>query len=443
MMKEAEYSTTETWVEDEQPIYFLDLVIDNVRCFGKQQQVDFSDGQGKPARWNIILGDNGTGKTTLLKCLAGLEPIFVGGAREIIHTGQALDFKSEFTFSRHSGEDFSVKVSHFYKGSLRGEIGGAFATDYGFQEVHAELLPYKHIKELVIYAYGASRRMGTGSLEESYSPDNAISLFSENVTLINAVEWLLQADYAVKTAEEGSRLYFENRYARVKNMLLDLFPREVNDIRVKLLSKTASRPMVEVKTAYGWISMRDLSLGYQALIAWMVDLAHRLFERYPESSNPLKEPAIVLVDEIDLHLHPKWQRILINRLMTIFENTQFIVTAHSPLIVQASPQGTNIILLKREADRVIIYNHKDEEAIKHWRIDQILVSDLFEVPTAKSSEYDKYVQRRSEILSQATLSDADQKELIEIEKKLHEPAVVEDNKIRQMIRKATDMLKMN
>ncbi len=50
--------------------------------------------------------------------------------------------------------------------------------------------------------------------------------------------------------------------------------------------------------------MRGLSLGYRTLIAWMVDFASRLFERYPNSPNPLAEPAVVIVDEIDLHLHP-------------------------------------------------------------------------------------------------------------------------------------------
>ena len=61
------------------PVYFLDLTVENVRCFGERQTLDLSDGQGKPARWTIMLGDNGTGKTTLLQCLVGFrsENLFV------------------------------------------------------------------------------------------------------------------------------------------------------------------------------------------------------------------------------------------------------------------------------------------------------------------------------------------------------------------------------
>jgi len=61
-------------IENDAPVYFLDLRVVDVRCFGDKQTLDLSEGKGKPARWTIILGDNGVGKTTLLKCLAALEP---------------------------------------------------------------------------------------------------------------------------------------------------------------------------------------------------------------------------------------------------------------------------------------------------------------------------------------------------------------------------------
>jgi len=172
------------------------------------------------------------------------------------------------------------------------------------------------------------------------------------------------------------------------------------------------KPQVEFRTPYGWVGIQDLSLGYRTLIAWVVDLAYRLFERYPDSPNPLAEPAIVLVDEIDLHLHPKWQRSLMSYLTERFPNTQFIVTAHSPLIVQAATDA-NIVLLRREGDHVVIDN--DVEAIRGWRIDQVLTSDLFGLETARPPEYDELLAERNRILGKAKLTAKDRKRLKELD----------------------------
>ncbi|QRK11198.1 AAA family ATPase [Archangium violaceum] len=57
------------------PVYFLSLTLKNVRCFGPEQTLKLSDDQGRPARWTVILGNNGIGKTTLLQALNGFEPV--------------------------------------------------------------------------------------------------------------------------------------------------------------------------------------------------------------------------------------------------------------------------------------------------------------------------------------------------------------------------------
>ena len=88
----------------------------------------------------------------------------------------------------------------------------------------------------------------------------------------------------------------------------------------------------EFQTPYGWVPLRPaLATAIGALITWVADLANRMAERYPRCPEPSAEPAVVLVDEIDLHLHPKWQRKLMSFLTDRFPNTQFIATAHGPL----------------------------------------------------------------------------------------------------------------
>ena len=100
-----------------------------------------------------------------------------------------------------------------------------------------------------------------------------------------------------------------------------------------------------------------------------MDLAKRMFDRYPTSVNPLAEPAVVLVDEIDLHLHPEWQRKIISYLSNIFKNTQFIVTAHSPLIIQ-SAENVNLVMLEKDGDHINI--RQQFGSFKGWTVDEIL-----------------------------------------------------------------------
>ncbi len=161
--------------------------------------------------------------------------------------------------------------------------------------------------------------------------------------------------------------------------------------------------------------MRQLGYGYRTMIAWVVDLAARMIECYPNSRNPLAEPAVVLVDEIDLHLHPRWQRDVIGFLTERFPNTQFLVTAHSPLIVQAAT-GANIAVLRRDGDHVVIDNHP--ETIRGWRVDQILTSDLFGLETARPPDMEKDLLRRKALLTRSRLTKADQRELQEIEQRI-------------------------
>jgi predicted ATP-binding protein involved in virulence len=181
-----------------------------------------------------------------------------------------------------------------------------------------------------------------------------------------------------------------------------------------------SPPRVEFHTPYGWVTIDQLSLGYRTMIAWVVDLARRLFKRYSESDNPLAEPAVCLVDEIDLHLHPKWQRKIIDFLSERFPNTQFIVTAHSPLVVQAA-QDANVALLKRvevEDGDDYVEIHNDMEPVGNLRVDQILTSDLYGLESARPPQLDDLLEERRKILEQSELSDDDEERLDEIEKKV-------------------------
>lgn len=102
------------------------------------------------------------------------------------------------------------------------------------------------------------------------------------------------------------------------------------------------------------LDVRQLSDGERGVLALVLDLARRLSQANPGSEDPLYEgQALVLIDELDLHLHPIWQRDIVAKLTTTFPGCQFIATTHSPLIVgEVKPPG--ISLISKEDNQLVV-----------------------------------------------------------------------------------------
>ena len=92
------------------------------------------------------------------------------------------------------------------------------------------------------------------------------------------------------------------------------------------------------------LSLHQLSHGEKMTLALVGDLARRLAIANPSLSNPLEGSGVVLIDEVDLHLHPKWQRQIVGKLQSTFPNIQFVLTTHSPLIINHLHQESIFLL---------------------------------------------------------------------------------------------------
>jgi predicted ATP-binding protein involved in virulence len=426
-----------------EPVYFLTLEIENYRCFKDKQVLDLSDGKGNWKKWTVILGDNGMGKSSLLELLAATETIELKVGDFILYTGKGFDYK-ERTFDPQTDIfgicDIRLNIHpENYYSDINNETRGI-----GFLIAKNNPIPKspesdKRLKELKCFGYGANRKMGTNGLSKLLD-NNSETLFDPNAKLINAEEWLLQLDYAA-SKESTIKDFAVKKRDQVKQILIDLLP-DINNIRFSTPTKENLNSFVEFQTPFGWVNIQQLSLGYKTMVAWMVDLAARMFERYPDSDNPLAEPAIVLVDEIDLHLHPKWQRKIFDYLSDKFPQTQFIVTAHSPLVVQSAPKDANIVLLRKKEDHVVIDN--ELASVQNWRLDQILTSDLFGVDSARGNEAEKKLEERKRLLGQKDLTKDEKKRLEELNSFVHKlPTAynMEDIEAMSLVREAAEYLK--
>ncbi len=409
--------------------YFLSLELENVRCFSEKQMLDLSDGNGRPARWTILLGENGTGKTTILQLLAIMsisEPI----AEPVLdrdtprprsrQSSRALDTMRDSLIRNAAGPRTKIRyrIAH---GAVLSEEGSRF--DCGSYSINMSGGAFLHDPvepqgspppQPTCFAYSVDRRLNPlPSLQQPQFMDTADGLFLERSSTGDSEGWLLRLDYASsKTSRMQGRQ--KQRLEMVKDVLIKILP-DVSDIRFDASNGFNPTPRVEFETLDGWVPLRQLGYGYRAIIAWVVDLAARMIECYPDSRDPLAGPAVVLVDEIGLHLHPKWQRKVISFLTERFPNTQFIATSHSPLIVQAAANA-NLVVLKRQGDHIVIENHP--ETLRGWRVDQVLTSELFDLPTARPPDEEKLLLRRQEILAKSRPTKADWKTLEEINDQL-------------------------
>ena len=130
----------------------------------------------------------------------------------------------------------------------------------------------------------------------------------------------------------------------VRRALGSFFP-NYTDLHVR------RNPMAMVlKKGSNLFNLNQLSDGEQCYLALISDLSRRLVIANPQSQDPLKERGIVLLDEIELHLHPSWQKEVIDKLKTVFPNIQFFITTHSPLVV--SNINMEQLILMKDGERV-------------------------------------------------------------------------------------------
>lgn len=330
------------------PLYLLSVDLENVRCFGPKQTLQLSDEKSRPIGWTVIFGDNGSGKTTLLQSVCSV-------------ASTLQDRKEVPSFIRYNWwprRRASQAAQVSARVLMRPKEVAEFSVRYAPEKRRQTPPPrwdFNRDGTLDYFGYGAARRHGSAadSGRKPLESSGDESLFVDDADLLNAEEWFAQMSHFGPARRQL-------REARAANKVRELLKAIMLDVTDTRIASRQGRAVVEFQTHYGWVPLKDLSMGYRTLIAWVVDLARRLYVSNPRSSDPLGAPAVVCVDEIDLHLHQRWQRNLLQFLSDVFPKTQFICTAHNRTVAQAVPRDANLVLLRRKGDHVEIHNNAAE-----------------------------------------------------------------------------------
>lgn len=138
-----------------------------------------------------------------------------------------------------------------------------------------------------------------------------------------------------------------------------------SDARLARWDEQIEDIIVHVPRLKAHVALRELSDGYRNLIALVVDLVRRASQLNPQPHGGLLKstPGIVAIDEIDLHLHPRWQREVLPRLRATFPSFQWVITTHSPLVMATVDSNSELIDLGADADDHLFVRGRDPNSV--------------------------------------------------------------------------------
>ena len=327
---------------------------------------------GKPRMWTVLIGENGTAKTTILQSIA----LAAAGGRQVNTLGRPIvkhlrDRRSEaemevearFAFTPHSLADAEAHPNAPSKEDLglwsrlrleNGSTSIIAKSEYTLgqnrtRDSNQDVLDDArgaHTRLWFVAGYGISRNLPDSTFTPALdlpSIDRMQPLFDPRAALASSsfANHFLKKD-ALEGKEPGSTSLL---YARRLNEAIKLGgPALLPDIlKLELRGQGGAKSaaaLIDSDRFYQRMGSSELAVagvalshGYQSTIAWIADLiGHVLLESEGDISTTEME-GLVLVDEIDLYLHPAWQATFISALRRVFPKMQFIVTTHSPVVL--------------------------------------------------------------------------------------------------------------
>lgn len=390
-------------------MYLADLELTNVRAI-RRMHVSFrgNTSEVKGRRWTVLLGENGCGKSTVLKSigllLAGSEalPDLIGNPDDWVRNA-ASSAVLKATLTTAEGEERAVHLK-INRGDGRDTV--IRRNEAGLRQLDAAIRNAD--RNYFMAGYGAfrrppdtskGRRSHSGTFE-SRRASRLATMFSSGHDLVSLEQWAMDLDYLAGAS--GRQVI-----AEALNKLLP-------GMSFKHIDK--SRRTIVMETQDGDVPLDQLSEGYQAMAAWAGDLLFRMTETFKDRKNPLDARGVLLIDEMDLHLHPTWKRNLVDFLNSAFPNLQVIATTHSPLAIQQCGEGELFVVRREESGPTLVAFKGDPSRM---RLSELFLSPLVGLETLDSPKVAELRQKARGIeLKRGAKTAQELKTLVDIQSQL-------------------------
>jgi energy-coupling factor transporter ATP-binding protein EcfA2 len=407
-------------------MYVSKLKIQGVRGFvgSRSVNLDFTRPDGSYAGWTVLAGRNGSGKTTMLQAialaLAGENFVpdldaWPGARREkrafiSVTIGQDLQFDGGLDFGPQE-----LKVE-WDDETLRNRP--TWSDSPTKRKSPRQLSPYRG--DGWFYAgYGPFRRLSSTALGRSESRSmpryaGLRTLFDEDVSLVEGVSWLIEQHLYRLEHRRGAQETLDAALAIIGDGMLP------NGYRVSQVDSDG----LWIRRNNENIPLRQMSDGYRTVTALVVDIIRQMSVAFEDlrisdrGGRPaLAYPGIVLIDEVDAHLHVSWQKYIGDWLKTHFPLIQFVVTSHSPYICQSADPGGLVRLAGPEEPRHPEVVDQDlYQRIIYGTGDDAILTDLFGVETPYSTEAERLRRRLGSLEERVLTGEASQDEVAEYER---------------------------
>lgn len=352
-------------LENLKHVYLERLELSNFKCFTElnldfDKQITNENEELRTESWLLFLGENGVGKSTLLKAIT------IALCGESYFDNLGFETKELLQYGKESGyinlylkgEENPIVVK-FDKNTITSSI----------QQPKANLIGYGSVRLLPKRRKLTSEKYIKGGVK-------AQNLFDYAVSLIDADKWLLGIS--------------EKDFARAAEALKDLILLEDG----VLIERDIISNRIYIQKDHWQQSITDLSDGYQSIYALAVDIMASFVR--DKISFEIAE-GIVLIDEIGTHLHPRWKMEVVSQLKRTFPRIQFIVTTHEPLCLRGLKAGEIVVLRKDAKENITAITDLPDPS--ELRVDQILTSDFFGLNSTFDIKTEKIFDEYYEILS--------------------------------------------